>query len=104
MSESEKCIVECPFCNTEVTLEYDGGMTIGPGGPLGCAPVSEGTCSSCGAHISAEPTMKKDGTSELQVYGYKYPEAKEGMGEPGILLIFAPNEVKSYTMREGVRV
>lgn len=95
MSESEK--VACPFCNTEVELEYQGGITIGPGGPLGCTPVSEGKCSECGVHVSVEASL---GSPDILVRAYMSIPKSIGAN----VVVLQQDEVESYTIREGVRV
>ena len=99
---SEKCVVECPFCDTEVELKYKGGIAFSPSGCLfGASPVSEGTCPNCGACVSAEATLLGVGGSPgIFVYATR-PDPR---GESAAIVMLRPDETNSYSMREGVRV
>ena len=95
---SEK--VECPFCDTEVTLEYQGGMSFGSGGVVGAMPTQEGTCTKCKASVCGEPILTKAGFFDILVYANK-PVPKDMKDN---VVIFHLDDVKSYTIREGVRI
>ena len=97
-SEGEK--VACPFCNTEVELKDLGGMSFGVSGVVGGMPIQEGTCLSCGAHVSGEVVSIHD-LHTIKVCACV--RAPVGTKNYGIRLI-GKDEVKSYLIREGVRI
>ena len=95
--------VECPFCATEVALEYKGGMSFGAGGVVGCNPTSEGTCPICGAYVSAEARLSAAGAL-LSVLVIAYEQRVEyDSAEPDFMIV-QPHRTASYIIREGVRI
>ena len=95
-------VVKCPFCGAEFQLKYSEGVHWKTGDAI---LESEGRCSSCAAYIVVETTIPKgDELPETLVCGQIFPQPKKGEGSPGELLIFAPSQIKSYTIREGVRI
>jgi len=91
---SEK--VACPFCDTDVTLEYLGGISFGRGGVLwGASPMAEGTCSKCGACVSARASL-----FDVLVCATR-PKPRDVRAA---IVILQPDEVNSYIVREGVKI
>ena len=93
MSKSE--IVKCPFCNEDVTVEYEGGMDFGAGGLVGAMPVSEGRCSGCNALVMAQAILEK--TDEGMVFNALVTAYAErcDYGTSGVIFT-KPGGEKSY--------
>ena len=96
---SEK--VECPFCDTEVIVEYLGGMTFGSDGVVGGRPLSEGSCPNCEAHVSVEAALTKAGKS-LDILVLAHTPSPPNTSD--IIRVLKGDDVKSYAIREGVRI
>ena len=96
---SEK--VECPFCDTEVTVEYQGGMTFGSEGVVGGRPISEGSCPNCKADVFAEAALTKGGKS-LDILVLAHTPSPPGASD--IMRVLKDDDVESYIIREGVRI
>ena len=67
---------------------------------VGAMPTHEGTCTKCKASVCGEPRFTKDWLLEVVISAHKPAPSSVGYD----LVILKPDDVKSYTMREGVRV